>query len=281
LAERSPVWGALFLFARSGSKLRLTVHLRFYAELIDFLPPQRRRVPLAVALGERDAVKDVIEAQGVPHTEVDLVLVDGESVGFSYQVQDGDRIGVYPAFRSIDIAPVTLVRPPALPEARFVLDAHLGTLASHLRLLGFDVLYRNDYDDATLAEISRLEGRILLTRDRGLLKRSRVLHGYHVWETDPDQQVSEVLHRYGLFPVVQPFRRCTRCNTPLEPVEKASVEHRLQPKTRLYYHEFAICPACDRIYWKGSHFDKMRRLVERWLTATAVPPDGRDAAPPR
>ncbi|HEV2124370.1 MAG TPA: Mut7-C RNAse domain-containing protein, partial [Chloroflexota bacterium] len=208
----------------------------------------------------------------VPHTEVDLLLVNGESMDFAYQVQQGDRISVYPPFRTLDVSSVSHVRPPALDEMRFVLDAHLGTLASHLRMLGFDTLYRNDYDDSTLATISAGERRILLTRDRGLLKRRQVEYGYHVWATDPDQQVVEVLRRYRLFDAVAPFRRCMRCNALLERVEKAAVEHLLEPKTRLYYDEFARCAACDRVYWKGSHFEKMQRLVARWLAAPAAVP---------
>ncbi|MGH2350484.1 MAG: Mut7-C RNAse domain-containing protein [Chloroflexota bacterium] len=237
------------------------VWLRFYAELGSFLPTDQWGVAVARVLPERDSVKDVIEALGVPHTEVDLILVNGESVDFSYQVRDGDHISVYPRFRSIDVESLSRVRPPSLPEPRFVLDTHLGKLATHLRMLGFDTLYRNDYDDDALARISSREGRILLTRDRGLLKRSAVTHGYHVWETDPERQVVEVLRRFDLFDAVAPFRRCLRCNGLLELVAKEAIADRLEPKTRRYYDEFARCPACDQIYWKGSHHERMTRLV--------------------
>jgi uncharacterized protein with PIN domain len=246
----------------------IRITLRFYAELGDFLAPEKRYVDVAHAVKERDSVKDVIEAQGVPHTEVDLVLANGESVDFAYQVQDGDRISVYPAFRSIDVAPVTRVRPPALAEPRFVLDTHLGKLAAHLRMLGFDTLYHNDADDAALARLASGAGgehRILLTRDRGLLKRNRVTHGYHVWETDPERQVVEVLRRFDLFGAVAPFRRCVRCNGLLEPAPKEAILERLEPKTRLYYDEFAACRACGRVYWKGSHYDRLQGVVARLL----------------
>ncbi len=163
--------------------------LRAYAELNAFLPDQKRHNTVALALQERDSVKDVIEAQGVPHTEVDVVLVNGNPVDFSYRVQDGDRISVYPVFRSIDVSALPRAGPPPLAEPCFILDAHLGTLASLLRLVGFDADYRNDYDDETLARISSRQRRILLTRDRGLLKRAIVTYGYHVWETDPEQQL--------------------------------------------------------------------------------------------
>jgi uncharacterized protein len=242
---------------------KICVTLRCYAELAGFLPAAKRQTSFAVSLRERDSVKDVIEAQGVPHTEVDLVLVNGEPVHFSYRVQDGDRIAAYPAFRSIALDGVPRAGPPPLAEPRFVLDVHLGTLASLLRLLGFDVLYRNDYDDPTLARIGHDEQRILLTRDRGLLKRSLVTYGYHVWATDPERQLEEVLARFNLHGAIAPFSRCLRCNSRLEPVPKAEIVDRLEPKTKRYYDEFAICRACDRIFWKGSHHDHMHRIVER------------------
>jgi uncharacterized protein len=241
------------------------ISLRFYAELNDFLPPDRREVTFARVLKEHASVKDVIEALGVPHTEVDLVLVNGESVDFSYLVRDGDRISVYPVFESIDITPLLRVRPRPLREPRFVLDTHLGKLAAYLRMLGFDTLYRNDYDDRTLAEISSGERRILLTRDRGLLKRSVVTHGYHIRETDPERQLVEVVRRFDLFRAIAPFRRCLRCNGALESVPKEAVADRLAPLTRQYYDEFATCPACGRVYWRGSHYERMQQLVERVL----------------
>ena len=169
---------------------------RFYAELYDFLPPGRRHIPFEHAFNGNPAIKDTIESLGVPHTEIDLILVNGESVDFSHPLQAGDRISVYPIFESIDIAPVLRVRPKPLRVPRFVLDTHLGRLAAYLRMLGFDALYRNDFDDDLLAELSRDENRILLTRDRALLKRSMVTHGYWMRETSPRQQLMEVLQRF-------------------------------------------------------------------------------------
>ncbi len=239
------------------------ITVRFYAELSSFLPASKRLGAVALALRERDSVKDVIESQGVPHTEVDLVLANGEPVDFTYCVADGDRITVYPAFRRIDVSDTSLVRPTPQREARFVLDVHLGRLAAHLRLLGFDTLYWNQADDPDLARISHDEERILLTRDRGLLKRGNVTRGYHVWATDPDAQIVEVLRRFDLLHAVAPFTRCTRCNGLLERVAKADVLDQLEPKTRLYYEEFARCTGCGHVYWKGSHHDRMAQVIER------------------
>jgi uncharacterized protein with PIN domain len=212
------------------------------------------------------SVKDMIEAFGVPHTEVDLILIDGESVDFSYVVQDGDRVAVYPVFESLDIQPLLRVRPRPLRQPRFVLDAHLGRLAAYLRMMGFDTLYRNDYGDAELARISQDEHRILLTRDRGLLKRSAVTHGCYVRETDARRQLKEVLDRFDLARLVAPFQRCLRCNALLEPVAKEEVAARLPETTSREYDTFQRCPQCERIYWQGGHYRRMRKLIESQLS---------------
>lgn len=238
---------------------------RFYAELNDFLPPERRMVTFVHRFDAPASVKDMIEALGVPHTEVDLILANGQSVGFGYLVQDGDRISVYPMFESLDIAPVLRVRPQPLRQARFVLDTHLGKLAAYLRLLGFDSFYRNDASDDELARLSVQERRILLTRDRGLLKRSEVTHGYCVRSTDPREQVAEVIRRFDLSGAIQPFRRCLKCNGILRPVTKTTVLDRLPALTRQYYDQYSLCEACGKVYWPGPHYRRMQQLIQDLL----------------
>jgi len=198
------------------------VYFRFYAELNDFLPLERRMLGFVHTFEKNPSVKDTIEALGVPHTEVDLILVNGESVDFAYLLRDGDRISVYPVFEAIDITPLLRVRPQPLREIRFVLDVHLGKLANYLRLFGFDTLYQNDYEDAQLAQISRSEKRILLTRDMGLLKRNLVTHGYFLRETNPKFQLREIIRRFDLFRLITPFRRCISCNGLVHLVDKIS-----------------------------------------------------------
>ena len=234
---------------------------RYYAELNDFLPPARRFTSFAHSFEFCASVKDMIESMGVPHTEVDLILLNGEPADFSCAVQDGDRIGVYPAFKSLDTSTLLHLRPP-LQDLRFVLDTHLGRLARYLRMLGFDAVYENDCDDKELSRISHSEERILLTRDCGLLKRSEVIHGYYVRATEPKSQVVELLRRFDLCSAVSPFRRCIQCNTLLKSVAKETVLEWLQTETRLYYDNFRICPACHRIYWEGSHYQRMHRFVQ-------------------
>lgn len=235
---------------------------RFYAELNDFLAPERRAHAFRHEFIDRATVKDMIESFGVPHTEVDLVLANGEPVDFSYVVADGDRISVYPMFEALDIATLTRVRPQPLRGPRFVLDTHLGRLAVYLRMMGFDTLYRNDYRDDELARISRQERRILLSRDRGLLKRGAVTHGYCVRETEVRRQLVEVLERFDLAGAARPFRLCLRCNTALEPAAREQVAGRLPPRAAELYHEFLLCPGCGRVYWKGGHYRRMQQFIE-------------------
>lgn len=238
-----------------------TVHFRFYAELNDFLPAERQFASFAYSFHTGETVKHAIESLGVPHTEVDLILVNSVSVDFAYPLQTGDQISVYPVFEALDISPVIRLRPQPLREPRFILDTHLGRLSAFLRLLGFDCLYRNDIQDEELAHLSAAEDRILLTRDRGVLKRNQVTHGYLVRDEQPRRQVLEVLRRFDLFDAIAPFRRCLRCNHLLQPVDKSAILHRLPPDTRRYYDEFHLCPGCDQIYWSGSHFQRMAAFV--------------------
>lgn len=241
------------------------VLFRFYAELNDFLENGRRYRSFVREFLTTVPVKDAIEGLGVPHTEVDLVLVNGESVDFSHPLSDGDRVSVYPMFESIDITPVLRVRPEPLREPRFVLDNHLGRLAAYLRMAGFDSLYRNDWQDAELAAVSSGERRILLTMDRGLLKRSEITHGYLVRETNPRRQLEEVFRRFDLAGAVKPFSRCLRCNTVLRAVDRESVADRLPP--RLDATEFHQCPSCQRVYWPGSHYRRMDRILQHAAAA--------------
>ncbi|HVO63834.1 MAG TPA: Mut7-C RNAse domain-containing protein [Terriglobales bacterium] len=238
-------------------------HFRFYAELNDLLPAVKRERCFSHSFEMPATVKDTIEAFGIPHTEVDLILANGKPEGFSYLVRDGDRIGVYPVFRSLDLGLITRLQPRLEGEMRFVLDTHLGKLAAYLRMLGFDSVYRNDCQDEELAQMSACEQRILLSRDRGLLKRSVVTRGYLVRAAQPRQQLVEVLRRFGLSESIAPFHRCLYCNTLLEPVSKGLISHRLPPGTKKYYDEFHWCPGCNRLYWKGSHHQRMVSVIDR------------------
>jgi uncharacterized protein with PIN domain len=243
----------------------------FHAALNDFLPKENRGAEITITFAGHETVKHLVEALGVPHTEVDVILVDGVSVDFSVQLAPGAQVDVYPHGETLVAKPLIHLQPENLNEPCFVLDGHLGKLAAYLRLLGFDALYRNDFDDAELAEISERENRILLTRDRGLLKRSQVQHGYWVRVKSPKHQVVEVLQRYDLAERTHPFSRCARCNGLLIPVPKAEVYDRLEPKTKLYYDDFRQCKVCDQVYWKGSHFKRLEKDIQTLLDQASKP----------
>jgi len=244
--------------------------IRCYAELNDFLARERRQVAFDHAWDGRASVKDLLEGLGVPHGEVDLLLVNGESSDFDRLVEDGDRVAAYPVFEAFDIASETKVRPEPLRETRFVLDVHLGRLAAFLRLAGFDALYRRDCADSDLAAISAALKRILLSRDQALLKRRIITHGYYVRSTDPAQQLAEVVRRFDLRRTARPFTRCTVCNGAVTTVSREEAGDRVPPLSRQLYDDFRRCQDCGRVYWKGTHYGRLRRVLD-----TAFEDDGR------
>jgi uncharacterized protein len=250
---------------------------RFYAELNDLLPPDGRGKRTERRFDTTGPVKDLIESCGVPHTEVDLVLINGEPAAFSRPVRDGDYISVYPAFQSLDISSVTQVRPAPPAALRFVLDVHLGRLAAYLRMLGFDTMYSNSAADRELAFLARCEDAILVTRDRYLLMRSEVLHGYWVRSSHPKNQLLELSVRFNLVSSMKPFTRCMSCNGSLGIVAPESVLQNLPPKVR-EKREFRRCSACGKVYWEGTHHDRMTRMLE-WLKANVPLPRSKGSVP--
>ncbi len=235
---------------------------RFYEELNDFLSAEKRKQEFEYFFHDHPSVKDAIEANGVPHTEVDVILVNGESVDFNYQLQDGDRIAVYPVFESFDVSTLTRLRQEPLRKTAFVLDVHLGKLSRLLRMMGFDTVYRNDLEDREIMDIAEREHRIILTRDRGILKHKRVTHGLCVQSTDPTEQVRKVLIRFDLLDRIRPFSRCITCNGPILPVAKAAIQHLLPPETRRVFDRFYQCQRCGHVYWPGSHYERMKEKIQ-------------------
>lgn len=248
------------------------ITLRFYEELNDFLPIHQRKQPFDAYFELPRSVKDLIESLGVPHVEVDLILVNGESVDFDCIVGNGDVISVYPMFESLALEGFTRLRPQPLRTPRFILDVHLRTLARKLRMLGFDTRYSNAADDEELAAISSTENRILLTRDLGLLKRSVVQRGLFVRETDPEKQIIEILDRLDLSARINPFTRCIRCNGAIVRVDATSIAKdgketdttsQIPESVRKWCKEFHRCDSCEKYYWKGSHYEHMLDEVAR------------------
>jgi uncharacterized protein with PIN domain len=246
---------------------RTRATLRFYEELNDFLPAARRKSDFEIGIDRARSVKDAIEALGVPHTEVDLILVDGMSVGFSHLLRGGERVAVYPMFERLDIGPVLRLRPRALRDPRFVADVHLGKLARHLRMAGFDTLCEPLWDDDRIVASSLAERRTILTRDKAMLRRAEVERGYFVRAIESEPQLAEVLQALQLESLVRAFTRCRECNAPLEDASAEDVAARVPARIRLLYQRYKRCPGCRRVYWEGSHFARMNRILERASTA--------------
>jgi uncharacterized protein len=222
----------------------------FIGELNDFLPSNIKNISFNLEFAPHQSIKHLIESQGVPHTDFGTVLVNDQDANPERLLNEGDRVTVYPAAM------------PLTGEPHFLLDNHLGQLATYLRMLGYDTLYRNDYQDDELAKVASQEERVLLTRDRRLLMRKAIRLGYCIHKTDPRLQAVEVLKRFKLQGQVKPFQRCIRCNSPLQVVSKQDILDRLEPLTKKYYDDFRICPSCNQIYWKGSHYEHMLEMIE-------------------
>jgi len=235
---------------------------RFYEELNDFLPVHQRKKPFEYTFTGTPSVKNSIEAIGVPHTEVDLILVDGVSVDFETLLKGGEHVSVYPVFESMDISPVVRLRPKPLRETRFVVDVNLGKLAQKLRLLGFDTLFRNNLEDDEIVQISVTEKRIILTRDKGVLKHTAASHGYWVRNSDPQKQLHEVVQRLQLQNSFRPFSRCSNCNGSLTAVDAEEVKVKVPEDTFSMCNEFWKCDGCGQIYWEGTHYRKILKWIE-------------------
>ena len=236
---------------------------RFYQELNDFLPPRHRGRTFETGFVGEPAIKDTIEAIGVPHPEIELILVDGRSVGFDYQLKGGERVAVYPVFERFDIAPLLRLRPRPLRNPRFIVDVNLGKLARHLRLLGFDVYYQRQLDDPDLVQRARREHRIILTRDKGVLKYRTVTHGYWVRNTCPKAQRQEVIRALQLQGHIKPFSRCSRCNGLLDEIAAEQLASRLDPALLQRTPRFWQCVQCRQLYWCGSHVQRFLAEIAR------------------
>ena len=240
--------------------------LRFYAELNDFLPQKKKMVNYNLPYFGSPTVKDIIESQGIPHTEIDLILVNGTSVGFKYRIKPLDKVSVYPEFELLDISPLVRLRPKPLRISRFVADAHLGKLSRYLRMLGFDTLYKNDIRDEVIIDYSIREKRIILTRDLGILKHSRVERGYFIRNQKPFDQCGEIMRKFSLEKQISPFTRCMECNGQFNKISKILIKGKVPEMVYRNNSEFYMCDDCKNIYWKGSHYEKMLNIINRLLS---------------
>ena len=238
-----------------------TIRLNFFGDLDFFLGSKFRSQPVERRLSERTSIKDVIESCGVPHPEVDAILVNGQAVGFDHTLVNEAEVTVLPVSNRDKFKTYKHLQQADIH--RFVTDGHLGTLTRNLRLFGFDVAYSSRVDDRELLDIMTRENRALLTRDRRLLMHSIVQHGYCPRSQTGDRQTIEVLRRFNLIELIAPFTRCLRCNAQLQDAAKAEVIQDLEPLTKIYYDQFRRCHGCGQIYWAGSHFQNLEKRIER------------------
>ncbi|MGD9105948.1 MAG: Mut7-C RNAse domain-containing protein [Desulfobacterales bacterium] len=241
---------------------------RLYEELNDFLPYHRRKTEFEVPFKGKRSVKDIIEALGVPHTEIDLILVNGKSVDFKYIIRDGDRISVYPVFESFNIKDVTRLRKIPLRRNKFIADTSLEDIVKYMRVLGFDVFYDPLLTSREIIEISNAENRIILTRSRKLLKFKEVTHGIFIRPGTIPKQIKRIIDCLDIKDNIKPFSRCLHCNIPLKSIQKEKILDRIPPKTREFCDEYVQCPSCGKIYWKGTHFKNMKKVVRQILDQT-------------
>lgn len=241
---------------------------RFFAQLNSFLAPACRGRAFSYPCARAATVKHMIEALGPPHTEVQLVRANDNAVGFDYIIRDGDRITVYPWFRTLNVSGLPNVPQLAPMRLRFIADSHLGGLAHLLRLAGFDTLYDNNYDDACLEAIASREDRIVLSRDVELLKRRSVRYGCYVYEIKPELQFREIAQRYALASKARPFYLCLSCNAPLQPISKLAALPRLPPRVQQLHDRFSTCHVCHRVFWEGSHWRRMQAVLNELLPTT-------------
>ena len=239
------------------------VYIRFYEELNNFLPAKLpRKTTLPYRYTANTTVRDAIEAFNVPHTEVDLALVNGTSAGLGHKLNPGDRIAVYPQFETLDISRISKIQQAPLRHPRFIVDVNLGKLAGYLRMAGFDTLYENNLEDAWIVDTAARQKRIILTRDLGVLKYRKVTHGYYVRSQQPKKQIREVISHFQLQGMMQAFTRCIACNGRLQDVPKQQVQAKVPPRTFAVYTHFLECRQCGKVYWKGSHYKRMLAFIE-------------------
>lgn len=237
------------------------VSFRFYEELNDYLPEEKRKVWFEYSYQGSIVIQDAIQSMGVPPEEIDLILVNQQSRGFDYILEDGDQISVYPMFELFDLKGISSLRENPLRNPTFICDVHLGRLCKYLRMLGWDTLYSNKYTPEEMIAISLQEKRIILSRSYQLIRHKEVTHSYWIRSADPLEQIRDLILKLDLSTIADPLIRCLNCNEKLLRVDKLEILHRIQTRTAKYYDEFFKCPTCNKIYWKGSHFENMLAFI--------------------
>jgi uncharacterized protein len=243
--------------------MNLKVSIRIYEELNSYLPPDKQKRDSILTITADISVKQLIEKLRIPISQIDLILVNGKSVGAEYQVNDGDRLSIYPVFETFNISSVSNLHESPLRRLQFICDVHLGRLTKYMRMLGLDVLYKNDFSQDQQVQLCIKEDRIILTRNKRILKNRLITRGYLVKSGDPRLQVEEIITYFDLKGYLTPLSRCLRCNLTVQPVEKESIQPHVPGAVFKMYDKFMRCDNCDRIYWMGSHYSSMMDWINR------------------
>jgi uncharacterized protein len=243
--------------------MKIEVIIRFYEELNRLLSPYLQKKDFTFQIESKTSIQQLLDKLNIPLSIIDLILVNGVSAGLKCQLNDGDRISIYPVFETFNIAPLSLLHVKPLRRLRFICDDHLGKLAKYMRALGFDVLYNNNFQNHQVIDTSIEQKRIILTKDKLLIKNHRITRAYLVKESDSRKQLSEIVLYFDLFGCIDPLSRCLRCNNCVQPATKESIKNYV-PASILNMHDcFKQCDSCKRIYWMGSHYDSMMNWIGR------------------
>ena len=237
------------------------VYLLFHKDLQTLLPGKRAAKVLKYALTRRASLKDIIESQGIPHTEVAQILLKKKELGFGFNPVGGEEIDILPFSDEISVFTSTMLRSQPFCSLKFMVDINARKLARNLRIIGIDTTMVPVARLVEIGSIATSQQRILITRNRELLKCNTVIHGHLLRSENHVIQLQEVVKRYKLKPHIKPYTRCTICNGDLRSTTKQAVYQRLEPLTRKYFNTFKLCKDCEKVYWQGSHHDQMQQLV--------------------
>ena len=235
--------------------------INFHEQLNFFLKRGHKGRGIEYPLTRRASVKDIIESFGVPHTETGCILFNNTPVDFSFIPASCGTLQVDAIPTPFKLRQPSLLRPEPADNIKFIADVNVIKLGKLLILLGFDVVFSPSWSDGKIADMADKTGRIVLTRDTGLLKRSKIVFARRIRADLPYDQLVETILFFGLTPFISFFSRCTKCNKKLKPVSKREVLDLLEPKTKLYFNSFFQCPECKKVFWQGSHYDNILKKI--------------------
>lgn len=239
---------------------QLTFH--FHEAFFIFLNRINKKLKIVYGLDRRASIKDIIESLGVPHTEVGKILLGNQEIGFNFIPEESVDLSIFPITPPFDVLNASLLRPEPLDKISFIVDINVGKLAPLLRVLGMDAKYSDGLTDNEISLVAEQERRIVLSRDTHLLKRKQIIFGRMIRSIYPYDQLEETISFFGIKGPFKMFSLCLRCNRELFQVNKEDILHRLEPKTKKYFNSFKMCPECNRIYWRGSHHENIKRRLK-------------------